>query len=134
MNGVLSYNLFNVLIEDEETDNEIIDEYPSEHRDHVYGEKGFISIKDRENTKKSTKHSRIKHLHKSSKKVPKMPLKKQNETEVKKQIDLKRCHGCNKDHMPLPKFCRWWEERRMERKVPVNNIEQLSNEKKKILL
>ena len=30
-----------------------------------------------------------------------------------KEIILRRCRGCHVDHFPLPKFCRWWETRKV---------------------
>ena len=41
---------------------------------------------------------------------------------------LKRCHGCNQNHFPLPKFCRWWEKRRTARKARLQGTEQFNGE------
>ena len=73
---------------------------------------------------KKNKNRRQKNSN--HKKVQKKSPVKRNKTLS--NIEVKRCCGCHVDHFPLPKFCRWWEKRRVLRKVKIQGTEQLNVE------
>ena len=128
--NVATYNRFNNLRDDDETDDEILDITFFEDQTNIHYEK-----ENKPNTRRQKKNenrrckTRSKKNTSKNKQGPKKSPIKTKETALDKATVLKRCHGCHLDHMPLPKFCRWWEERRNERKESMTETEELSTEK-----
>ena len=63
----------------------------------------------------------------SKKKIDKRN-EKVTETNQKKTVSIvedkiiKRCPSCHVGHFPLPKFCRWWQNRQIARKTQIKQI------------
>ena len=121
--GVKTSNLFEHL-QNEDTKEEMADEKISKDTDDV--------IKEKQNKAKNKSYKKMrndrqrKNGNHKKEKVQKKCSMKRNETMS--SIVVKRCHGCHFEHFPLPKFCRWWEERKATKIEPCNETRQLSIE------
>ena len=82
----------------------------------------------------SDNKSQKKKINGPQRKIKKSKDEKNQEKSLIKSYEtmsntvLKRCLGCNFDHFPLPKFCRWWEERKSVKKGPWRETMLLSFE------
>ena len=118
-----TYNIFEYL-QDEETFEEREETDFSNEKDNF--NQGKLINSDNKNQKKKKNERQRKIKKRRDQKVQEKSLIKRNETMS--NTLLKRCLGCNFDHFPLPKFCRWWEERKSVKKGPWRETRQLSIE------
>ena len=81
---------------------------------------------DNKSQKKKRNEIQKKTKKRKDEKVQDESVFKRNETI--NSIVVKRCQGCHFEHFPLPKFCRWWEERKATKKEPRKETRQLSIE------
>ena len=119
-------------LQNEDTKEEIADENFSRFTDDVIKEKQN-KVKNKSYKKTRTDRQRKTRNHKKEtrnhkkEKVQKKCSMKRNETIS--NIVVKRCHGCHVNHFPHPKFCRWFEKRRLAMKVTAQETTPMDNEK-----
>ena len=109
--GLETYNLFEYL-QDEETHMEREETNVSSNR--INFERREQIKGGNKSQKKKRKESQRKTKNRKDEKVQDKSFFKRN--EIMSSIVMKRCHGCHFEHFPLPKFCRWWEERKATKK------------------
>ena len=116
----VSYNKF------AELDNEM--DFSNENMLSDSEEKIHLKKKQKVEKSKIKKNIRISKLNKKWRKSNELQsIRKKNNTTN----HLIRCLGCFNNHFPLPKFCRWWEEKNA--KYPSNIKQPTQLEKDEIL-